>query len=78
MVPATQGFCTKNEKIDSMKNEKIARFLMNAMFASGGYPWTIIPVTRRDEYMSALEHASVDRDFLPFVSFIASVTEKTI
>lgn len=54
-------------------NGRMARFLMNAMLASGGYPWTIIPATRRDEYMSALEHASVDRDILPFVSFVGSV-----
>ena len=54
-------------------NGRMARFLMNAMLASGGYPWTIIPVSRRDEYMEALERASVDRDFHPFVSFIASV-----
>jgi hypothetical protein len=39
-------------------NGRMARFLMNAMLASGGYPWTIIPVLRRDEYMSALERAS--------------------
>lgn len=31
-------------------NGRIGRFLMNAMLASGGYDWLIIPVERRDEY----------------------------
>lgn len=53
-------------------NGRIARFLMNTMLASGGYPWTIIHLSRRDEYMLALEKASVEGDILPFVTFIAS------
>ena len=54
-------------------NGRIARFLMNLLMASGGYPWIIVPVTRRDEYMSALESASVDQDIRPFALFLASV-----
>lgn len=41
-------------------NGRIGRFLMNVMLASGHYPWTIIPVERRNEYMDALEQASVN------------------
>lgn len=52
-------------------NGRIGRFLMNAMLASGGYPWTVIPVERRDEYMQALEQASVGQDITAFTSFIA-------
>jgi len=52
-------------------NGRIGRFLMNAMFASGGYSWTVIPVESRDEYMKALEKASVEQDILPFTVFIA-------
>jgi len=52
-------------------NGRIARFLMNAMLASGGYPWTVIRVEDRDKYMKALEAASVDNDIKPFVAFIA-------
>ena len=48
-----------------------ARFLMNAMLASGGYPWTVIRVEDRDAYMKALESASVPMDIGPFASFIA-------
>lgn len=53
-------------------NGRIGRFLMNVMLASGHYPWTIIPVDRRNEYMEALEQASVHQNILPFAKFIAS------
>ncbi len=36
-------------------NGRICRFLMNAMLASGGFSWTIIPVERRKEYIEALD-----------------------
>jgi len=52
-------------------NGRIGRFLMNAMLASGGYLWTVIPVESRNEYMIALEKASVEQDILPFTEFIA-------
>ena len=52
-------------------NGRIARFAMNAMLASGGYPWTIIRVEDRDAYMAALEAASVDMNIAPFARFIA-------
>jgi hypothetical protein len=44
---------------------------MNAMLASGGYPWTVIRVEDRDAYMKALESASVDGNIGPFATFIA-------
>jgi len=52
-------------------NGRIGRFLMNVMLASGGYSWTIIPVESRNEYMDALEKASVEQNILPFTAFIA-------
>jgi Fic family protein len=51
-------------------NGRIGRFLMNTMMASGGYPWTIIPVEKRTDYMTALESASVDQDIRPFAGFL--------
>ena len=54
-------------------NGRMGRFLMNAMLASGGYPWTIIPVERRDDYMAALEAASVGQDIGPFAEFIGGL-----
>lgn len=52
-------------------NGRMARFLMNAMLASGGYPWTVIRVEHRARYLSALESASVDLDIRPFTTFLA-------
>lgn len=54
-------------------NGRVGRFLMNIMLASGGYDWLIIPVERRDEYMIALEKASVESDIVPFVKFLSSI-----
>ena len=48
------------------------RLLMNVMLAAGDYPWTIIPVNRRSEYMEALEQASVNQDIIAFCQFIGS------
>jgi hypothetical protein len=56
-------------------NGRMGRFLMNAMLASGGYPWTVIPVEERDTYMNALESASVDQDIKPFAEFIANLVD---
>lgn len=54
-------------------NGRLARFLMNAMLASGGYPWTIVPVSRRQPYMEALEEASVRENIQPFTEFLAGL-----
>ena len=53
-------------------NGRMGRFLMNAMLASGGYPWTVIPVERRDEYLKALSAASSEGDIVLFARFVAS------
>ena len=52
-------------------NGRMGRFLMNVMLASGGYPWTIIPIEKRNEYMSALEKASVGQNVDDLAKFIA-------
>lgn len=52
-------------------NGRMARFVMNAMLASGGYPWTVIRVEDRDAYLAALESASIDQDIEPFARFVA-------
>ena len=54
-------------------NGRLGRFLMNVMLASGGYPWTIIPVGQRPQYMAALEAASARGDIKPFAKFIAKL-----
>lgn len=52
-------------------NGRMARFVMNALLASGGYPWTVIRVEDRDAYLAALEAASVRQDIAPFAGFVA-------
>lgn len=59
-------------------NGRIGRFLMNVMLASGGYPWTIIPLERRDDYMDALESASVKQDIRPFAKFLGGLVEASL
>jgi hypothetical protein len=59
-------------------NGRVGRFLMNVMMASGGYPWTVIPVQDRAAYMNALEKASVGEDIVPFADFIADLLEKRL
>lgn len=51
-------------------NGRMARFLMNVTLASGGYPWTVIRVEDRSEYLRALDAASIDGDIKPFARFI--------
>jgi Fic family protein len=54
-------------------NGRMGRFLMNAMLTSGGYPWTVIPMDKRDAYMAALEDASVRQDIKSFAVFLAQL-----
>ena len=58
-------------------NGRIGRFLMNTMLAAGGYPWTVIRVSRKDEYLQALETASVGGDIRRFAQFIADEMESS-
>jgi Fic family protein len=59
-------------------NGRTGRFLMNVMMAAGGYPWTIIPVERRTDYMAALEAASSNQDIGPFTDFVAELVEREL
>jgi hypothetical protein len=59
-------------------NGRVARFLMNVMMASGGYPWTVIPVGNRNAYLEALEKASVGEDIAPFAEFLAGLVRKRL
>jgi len=52
-------------------NGRMARFLMNAMLASGGYLWTVIRVEDRTPYLTALDRASIDMEIGPFAEFVA-------
>ena len=59
-------------------NGRMGRFMLNVMLASGGYPWTVIPVEERKVYMAALEKASVENDIEPFAKFLAHLVKQGI
>ena len=59
-------------------NGRMGRFLMNVMLAGGGYPWTIIPVEKRDDYMQSLEAASVEQNIKPFSEFLATLVRDNL
>lgn len=56
-------------------NGRMGRFLMNTMLSSGGYPWTVVPVEKRDKYMAALENASVEQDIRPFAKLLGGLVK---
>ena len=47
---------------------------MNSQLVTGGSPWVVIPVERRQEYMAALEQAGVEGNIEGLVRFIGSLT----
>ena len=57
-------------------NGRMGRFLMNVMPAAGAYPWTVIPLESRNDYMAALEEASVKRNIEPFSRFLSELVKK--
>ena len=59
-------------------NGRMGRFLMNVMLASGGYPWTVIPVEHRTAYMQALEQASVHQNIEPFAQLIGYFVSESL
>jgi fido (protein-threonine AMPylation protein) len=52
-------------------NGRMARFVMNVMLASGGYPWTVIRMRDRKAYLAALDRASIDMNIKPFTTLMA-------
>lgn len=54
-------------------NGRMGRFIMNAMLVSGGLPWSVIEVDKRDVYMKALEEASVNQSIETFAKFVYEI-----
>jgi len=59
-------------------NGRIGRFLMNVMLAAGGYPWTVIPLEKRDDYMNALESGGVEQDIAPLAIFLGRLVSENL
>ena len=47
-------------------NGRTARFMMNALLAAGGYPWTVVRFEERERYLAALDVASLSGDVTEF------------
>jgi hypothetical protein len=56
-------------------NGRMARLVMNAMLASGGFPWTVISHKHRAAYFAALDAASARSDIGPFARFVAAAID---
>ena len=54
-------------------NGRTARFVMNSQLVTSGYPWVVVPMSRRQEYMEALEQASVGENIEAFARFVQSL-----
>jgi hypothetical protein len=56
-------------------NGRLARFIMNLMLSQGGWPWTVVSLDLRDDYMQALEAASSGQDIKPFARLISRLVQ---
>jgi Fic family protein len=57
-------------------NGRLGRFILNAMLATGGYAWTIVPLELRKPYMAALDQASSYRNVQPLAKFFADLVRE--
>ena len=61
-----------------MYRSKLLGVPIDAMLASGNYPWTVIKFDKREQYMSALEKVSVGNDITDFAKFISEQVSNMI
>jgi Uncharacterized conserved protein len=59
-------------------NGRCGRLLMNLILMRNGYPITVIRMEERNEYMSALEKASVENDLEDFINIIAEAVNRSL
>jgi len=58
-------------------NGRTARLLMNLILMQNGFPRTVVPVSERKKYFSALEKAD-KKNFAPFVNLMAQFVENAM
>ncbi len=59
-------------------NGRTARLLMNLILMRNGYPISVIKMEDREEYMIALEKASVINDYTDFVDLVKKAVEDSL
>lgn len=59
-------------------NGRTSRLLMNLILMRNGYPVTVIKNENREEYMKALEKASISNDIEDFINIVAEAVEKSL
>jgi Fic family protein len=59
-------------------NGRIGRFVMNTLLAAGGYPWTVVKMGNRSEYISSLETAHTTGDLSLFTRIISCEMSKVL
>lgn len=59
-------------------NGRTARLLMNLILMRNGYPVTVIRTEDRDEYMKALEEASVKGNLDDFINIVTEAVDKSL
>ena len=58
-----------------MAHTRLTSHSMNSQLVTGGYPWVVVPLERREQYMKALEKASVEEEIDDFVGFVLSLIQ---
>ncbi len=53
-------------------------FLMNTLLASGGYPWTVIRVQKRSQYIDTLEKSHTPFNITDFSLFIQQEMDSSL
>lgn len=60
------------------ENDRCGRLLMNLILMRCGYPITVIRMEDRNEYMSALEKASVENNLEDFMGIVAAAVNRSL
>ncbi len=64
---------TNSNSTEYTNNNKSYTIVMNSQLVTAGYPWVVVPMNRRQEYMEALEQASVGENIEAFARFVQSL-----